>query len=45
VSRVASRLVFDAIKTFMPPGNPHEEFEESRQRMRHAAAAFKFEDI
>lgn len=45
VSRVASRRVFDVIRTYIPPGNPYEDFDETRQRMRHADAAFKFEDI
>ena len=45
VSRVTSRRIFDSIKTYMPPGNPHEDFEETRQRMRQADAAFKFKDI
>jgi hypothetical protein len=45
VSRVASRRIFDSIKTYIPPGNPHEDFEETRQRIRQADAAFKFENI
>jgi hypothetical protein len=45
VSRVASRLIFESIKMYIPLGNPLEDFEETRQRMRQADAAFQFEQI
>jgi hypothetical protein len=44
MSRVASRRVFDAISAHSPPGDPHEDFEETRDRMRHADTIFRFQD-
>jgi len=44
VSRVASRQFFDAIRTYIPPGDPNEDFDTTRERMRHAEAAFMFDN-
>jgi hypothetical protein len=42
VSRVAARRIYDKIKVYAPPGNPAEDFEITRQRMRGAEAVASF---
>ncbi|MEP9397610.1 DEAD/DEAH box helicase [Mesorhizobium sp. KR2-14] len=45
VSRVASRKVYDRIKSFALTGSPTEEFEETRNRMRSADAISNFDHL
>jgi hypothetical protein len=45
VSRVAARKIYDNLKIYAPPGNPYEDFEITRQRMRGAEAILSFMSI
>ncbi|WP_118856107.1 DEAD/DEAH box helicase [Sphingomonas mesophila] len=43
VSRVAARAHFETIKAHIPPGNPTESFDDTRERIRHADVVAAFE--
>jgi hypothetical protein len=45
VSRVAARRRFDVTKPQIPPANPYEDFEETRERLRQAEAVSGFEKL
>jgi hypothetical protein len=45
VSRVAARKIYNNLKVHAPPGNPYEDFEITRQRMRGAEAILSFMSI
>ena len=45
VSRVAARKIYDKQRSYAPPGDPHEDFEVTRQRMRGAEAILSFMSI
>ena len=45
ISRVAARRIYDNLKVHAPPGNPYEDFEITRQRMRSAEAVLSLMSI